>query len=489
MRRPPEIPLPLARPDDTGSARVIVLGAMMVLTLFVVVASARVDTSLTAARKDRARTQALALADGAVNDMTWRLSQAAQPTDVVLPSDYATWTPDCERAWIRWVLTAPTGTAAGSCGTSVWTPPLPAPAWQAADAGSWTVVYPALPTGAPAKVVYGAGRVTNGTQTTMRVVRLDITTSSAVKVDVAVSTNSEVQVSGSGAVYGPAGSLHTNGTLTVCCSTMEFSGNITYGSCTPSSTCADAADNSCTGTGVSAGCRPADSTAVPPGALPVLSPRSYYRFASYVWCPGPANAGEVRLGPAYTGPLGTPADPGATPCTSGSIVAPLPGWSYSSSHRLWTWNNSVSAPSAVHYGYGTDIRIQSSAVSYGTAITEGIPTGTATPCALLGGSVSYQGSGCLQPDTSTSPIGILSDGPLDIGASGGAYDGIAYTNQYFNVTGAGGGGNFALVSNDQHTPACGANILRGSAKWGYDGTITLTAGSSAQVGVSSWLER
>ena len=128
-------------------------------------------------------------------------------------------------------------------------------------------------------------------------------------VDTSAPTgNDNPELTGSGKISGPGGTVHTNGSLTACCN-GGVSANITFSACTPSSVCTNAVNASCTGTGVPSGCATSNSTVVPVENIPTLTARTFYAKASYVLCAGASNTGEVHLGPAYTGSLGTPADP------------------------------------------------------------------------------------------------------------------------------------------------------------------------------------
>ncbi len=489
----------LAAADD-GIGMLLVIGLISVVTILGLLIADRGTSLLFGGRAERGREQAIALADGAVNDLAYRASISSlsplagtlkAQTNIVYPSDYASWSAACERAWLRWALNSPTTPITGTCGSgTTWTPPTSAITWHSGATGTWTWLYPAKPAGGAAGVFYGAGRAATNQTTSTRIVRVDATiAASTFNVNAAVLTNTDLQLTGSGKISGPGGNVHTNSTLSACCNN-GVSVNITFSACNPSSVCTNAVTSSCTGTGVPSGCAKSNSSVVPVENIPTLTARTYYPKASYVLCAGASNTGEVRLGPGYTGALGAAADPNATPCTSGTIVSPpFAAWTYTPSTRTWTWNSSSSTPTVTYYAYGTNATIQSSATSYGSVIAEGLVPDPTHPCNLTGGSVSYGGSGALSPDPAVAPIGILADGPLTVTAAGGAFNGVAYTNQYLNIIGAGGGGNFALISNDTHQPSCGTNVIQGAGGWTYDGTIPLNSTAAGVVTQTSWLER
>jgi hypothetical protein len=76
--------------DEDGSVLIAVVGIMVVLTVLAIGAFAMADDNLFQVKRDRGRTQALAVAEGGLEQVLWRLKAGRPPTstapfDVVLP--------------------------------------------------------------------------------------------------------------------------------------------------------------------------------------------------------------------------------------------------------------------------------------------------------------------------------------------------------------------------------------------------------------------
>jgi hypothetical protein len=465
---------------------VTVIGMSTVMTLSIALIATQSVISVTGARQDRAREQAIQVADGATNATMERVTSGARATDIVLPADYASWSAACEKAWAIWAGGQPTSTSSPQApcptGGATWTPPTTALLTGVTANGRWASLYPALPSGAAAGIVYGVGAAPSVGALSTRVVRVDaqLLTTTSVPLTHAVYATGNLTHTGGGNVSGASGHVHINGDLSYTGS-GQFTGNVTYGSC--SAGCTGTPSNvqqaSCKPVGALSGCVPTNSMLAPNYSLPVLTPRSFWPLATYAMCPD----GKVHLAPGYSGPLGTAPSATSTPCDSSNpVIASSLNWSYSGGE--WKYGSGSANVAGVYYFYGTHAKLSGGGQFTGSLIAEGLGTG----CSLTGGSITDIGGGGFTPSTGPiAPIAMLADGPLKSSGGGPSYSGVFYTNQYFEFTGGATHTNVALVANDLHSPKCGDNKMNGGGSFSYDGTLSIPGGPPSAL-AAAWDE-
>ena len=470
---------------DEGIAMLTVIAVGFVLSIFVVVLTARTITVINSARVDRQREQAIQVADGGAQTMI-RKALGGTGYNVTLPADYATaftsTYPNCERTWVLWAVkatanaTAPTPT----CPTATaWTKPTSVLTDSSSD-GAYSVLY--AQEGTTNGVVYSVG-VGTGTTQHQRIVREEVVikATSAFTLTTAVLSNTDMKMTEGGNIGGIGGNVHTNGTLTSFTAGGKISGNVSVGSCSGSS-CTNAQAKSCQPAGVVPNCSTADTGVGAAISIPKVLPRTYWPAADYALCPD----GKLHLGPHYSGPLGTAPASSVVPCSAGDpAIASTLNWSYGGGQ--WSYSSGSDSTNAVYYGYQTDVKYSGGGQFNGSIVAEGTGTG----CTLTGGTVTITGSGGFYPATANSLIGsfgVIADGPLTVTAGGPAFSGIYYTNQYFTMTGGGGNIDAAIVSNDTNSPSCGINTDTGGGDWTYNNDLSFNSSSSPSASSLSWLE-
>jgi Tfp pilus assembly protein PilX len=478
---------------ESGLAMLTVMSVGLVMTLFATTIAVSTLNTLGSARGDRDAQQAIQIAEGGVDTTAQQVSDGTAATDVVYPTDYATefsYT-GCERAWVLWVVSATVGgsssAAPGSChATANWTAPSVALPTGSTGDGRWVTIYPALPGGTAAGVVYGVGYSPTSGTGAMRIVRLAINVNSMTPYPVtdAVLTNTDFSTTAGGNITGAAGGVHSNEQVSWG-GKGTASSNITAASCADSG-CTAEKSHSCLGTGVPSGCLQANSGLSGPVSIPDLAPRSYWPYADFALCPD----GHVHLGPAYSGGLGTAPPSTDVPCGSQdpSISTTLNWSACTGAGCTWTYSVRTAPTNAVYYAYDTSVQINTGSPATMTIIAEG--GNDTTSCSPIGGAVTLSGGNAFGPATGTSinPLAVLADGPMSITAGGGL-NGVFYTNNVFTETGGASNTDFAIISNDTHSPSCGTNTSTAGGTWNYNGDKTIpvpTAGSPLQY--SSWLQ-
>lgn len=220
----------------------------------------------------------------------------------------------------------------------------------------------------------------------------------------AIIVNGDLEVKGNPEVTGPAGSIHSNGTLLVSgnpCTHQYYSssGNVaTSGNVQGGPTCTAAGVDS----------RPYS----PPLNIAILKPSDYVAFADYQLRPGPGTKGWI-----YD--------------NAGMFIAEAPwnGWSYNSNPaQTWSFNGTV--PPGTYY---VDGNVD---VTGNPAAADGSPLAMSF---LIEGSFMATGNPSLTPDATIpglGPVMVIAGTDISLGATvSNTYTGLFYAQDQIEVAG------------------------------------------------------